>query len=162
MAMPMNSEARKPSANRMITTTSSTLMMTEFWRSLSIVRMTFDLSCVKATLIVPGQVFCSRSTTFFTPSTVSIRLAPVRFETSMVIAGLPLTRVMVVASLKVGLTCATSPSVTVAPRDDAIGMLNTSCGRSISDGTLTANRPVSPSSAPAATRLLEAVVTAIN
>ncbi len=37
------------------------------------------------------------------PSTVSIRLAPVRFDTSMVMAGRPLTRVIEVASLKVGL-----------------------------------------------------------
>ena len=38
-----------------------------------------------------------------------------RFDTSIVIAGLPLTRVIDVASLKVGRTVATSPSVTVAP-----------------------------------------------
>ena len=65
--------------------------------------MTFDLSCVKETCSASGQVFFSCSTTAFTPSTVSIRLAPVRFETSMVIAGRPLTRVIEVASLKVGL-----------------------------------------------------------
>jgi hypothetical protein len=39
--------------------------------------------------------------TTFTASTVSIRFAPVRFETSMAIAGLPFSRVMVSASLKV-------------------------------------------------------------
>ena len=44
--MPMNSEARKPSANRMITATSSTPVATEFCKSASIWRMSFDLSCV--------------------------------------------------------------------------------------------------------------------
>ena len=61
--------------------------------------------------------------TAFTPSTVSIRFAPVRLDTSMVMAGLPLTRVMEVGSLNVGCTCATSPSVTVAPADAATGKL---------------------------------------
>ena len=46
IAMPMNSEARKPSANRMMTTTSSTPVATEFCRSDSICRMSFDLSWV--------------------------------------------------------------------------------------------------------------------
>ena len=85
-----------------------------------------------------------------------------RFDTSMVIAGLPLTRVIEVASLKVGLMVATSPSVTVAPADEATGMLSMSCGRSMRPGTLTAKRPVCPSSAPAAMMLFEACVTAIN
>ena len=51
----------------------------------------------------PG-LLAAASTTYFTASTVSIRLAPVRFDTSMVMAGRPLTRVTEVASLKVGLT----------------------------------------------------------
>ena len=46
IAMPMNSEARKPSANRMMIATSSTPVITEFCRSASIWRMTLDLSCV--------------------------------------------------------------------------------------------------------------------
>ena len=46
IAMPMNSEARKPSANRMMIATSSTPVITEFCRSASICRMTLDLSCV--------------------------------------------------------------------------------------------------------------------
>ena len=75
-------------------------------------------------------------------STVSIRLAPVRFDTSMVMAGRPLTRVIEVASLKVGLTCAMSPSVTDAFGDATIGIFRMSCGFSNSDGTLTAKRPV--------------------
>jgi hypothetical protein len=69
-------------------------------------------------------------------------LAPVRFDTSMVMAGLPLTRVIEVASLKVGLTCGD-----VAERDrwrrmsTPRGMLSMSSGVSISDGTLTPKRP---------------------
>ena len=55
-----------------------------------------------------------------------------RFETSMVMAERPLTRVTDVASLKVGFTCATSPTVTVAPAVAAIGTLRTSFGFSIS------------------------------
>ncbi len=155
--MPMNSEARKPSANRMMTTTSSTPVATEFCRSASIWRMIFDLSWVKVTSTEAGQVPFSFSTAAFTPSTVSIRLAPVRFDTSMVMAERPLTRVTEVASLKVGLTCATSPTVTVAPDVAATGTFSTSCGFSIRPGTLTAKRPVPPSSAPAAIRLLEAL-----
>jgi len=42
----------------------------------------------------------------------------VRFDTSIVIAGRPLTRVTEVASLKVGLICATSDSVTAAPDEE--------------------------------------------
>ena len=117
--------------------------------------MIFDLSCVKVTCTPSGQVFCSFSTTFFTPSTVSIRLAPVRFDTSMVMAGRPLTRVTEVASLKVGLTCATSPSVTVAPGDGGDRNLEHVLRLLDQAGTLTAKRPVAPSSAPAAIRLLE-------
>ena len=49
IAMPMNSEARKPSTNRMMIATSSTPVATEFCRSPSIWRMTLDLSCVKVT-----------------------------------------------------------------------------------------------------------------
>ena len=42
----MNSEARKPSANRMMTATSSTPVATEFCKSRSICRISFDLSWV--------------------------------------------------------------------------------------------------------------------
>ena len=160
MAMPMNSEARKPSANRITTATSSTPVATEFCRSASICRMIFDLSCVKVTCdgFRPGLLqLPPRSPS--RASTVSIRLAPVRFDTSMVMAGLPLTRVTEVASLKVGLISATSPSVTAAPEVATTGTCSTSCGCSISAGTLTAKRPVWPSSAPAAIRLLKALVT---
>ena len=75
----------------------------------------------------------------------------------MVIAGMPLTRVTDVASLKVGLMVTTSPTVTAAPLEAAIGIFRTSCGRSIRLGTFTAKRPVEPSSAPAAIRLLDAL-----
>ena len=64
--MPMNSEARKPSANRITTATSSTPVATEFCRSPSIWRMIFDLSWVKFTCTAPGQVFCSASMVAFT------------------------------------------------------------------------------------------------
>ncbi len=77
-----------------------------------------------------------------------------RLDTSITTAGRPSTRVTEVASLKVGRIEATSPSVTVAAREAATGMLSTSSGVSISAGTLTAKRPCGPSSAPAATRLL--------
>ena len=113
------------------------------------------MSCVKVTCTASGQVFCSCATMYFTASTVSIRLAPVRFDTSMVMAGRPLTRVTEVASLKVGLICAMSASVTDALGEATIGTLRMSCGLSNSDGTLTAKRPVWPSSAPAAIRRVE-------
>ena len=85
-----------------------------------------------------------------------------RFDTSMVIAERPFTRVIEVASLKVGRTCATSPSVTTAPWLAAIGICSMSCGRSISAGTFTAKRPVAPSSEPAAIRLFDCCVTAMS
>ena len=72
----------------------------------------------------------------------------------MVMAGRPLTRVIEVASLKVGLTCAMSESVTVAFAEAITGTFSTSCGFSNSDGTLTAKRPLSPSIAPAAINVL--------
>ena len=158
MAMPMNSEARKPSANRITIDTSSTPVRTEFCRSASIWRMIFDLSWVKVTWTASGQVFCSSCTTALVASTTSIRLAPVRFETSMVMAGRPLTRVTEVASLKVGLICATSDSVTAAPDEAITGTLRMSCGFSNSEGTLTAKRPDWPSSAPAAISVLKLAV----
>jgi hypothetical protein len=49
---------------------------------------------VKVTATVLGQVFFRSSMTLRVASTVSMRLAPVRFETSMVMAGLPLMRVI--------------------------------------------------------------------
>ena len=95
--------------------------------------MIFDLSCVKVTWTASGQVFCSSATTAFTPSTVSIRLAPVRLETSMVMAGRPLTRVIEVASLKVGLICGdVAERHRGARRSPPTGILSTSCGFSIS------------------------------
>ena len=159
IAMPMNSEARKPSANRMITATSSTPVATEFCRSPSIWRITFDLSCVKVTCTASGHCRCSCVTMYFTASTISIRLAPVRFDTSMVMAGRPLTRVIEIASLKVGLICAMSASVTDAFDEATSGTFRMSCGRSNSDGTLTEKRPVWPSSAPAAISVLNDCVT---
>ena len=158
IAIPMNSEARKPSANRITIATSSTPVRTEFCRSPSICRMTFDLSWVKVTWTDSGQVFCNCPTMYFTASTVSIRLAPLRLDTSIVMAGRPFTRVTEVASLKVGLTSATSSSVTDAFDDATMGIFRMSCGFSNSEGTLTAKRPLWPSSAPAAIRVLKFAV----
>ena len=121
MAMPMNREARPPSTMSMITTTSRTAVMTLFCSSCSMMRMSLDLSWVKVTATVLGQVFFRSSMTLRVASTVSMRLAPVRFETSMVMAGLPLMRVIEVGSLKVGRTSATSPSVTAAEPETATG-----------------------------------------
>ena len=73
----------------------------------------------------------------------------------MFMAGRPFTRVTEVASLKVGLTCAMSSSRTDAFGEATIGILRMSCGFSNSEGTLTAKRPVSPSSAPAAMSVLK-------
>ena len=91
-----------------------------------------------------------------------MRLAPARFDTSIVTAGRPSTLVMVVASLKVGLMVATSPRVTEAALEAATGMCKTSSGVSINAGTLTAKRPCGPSSAPAATRLFPCAATNAN
>ena len=121
----MNREARKPSANRITTATKSTPVATEFCKSPSIWRMIFDLSWVKVTCTASGQVLLICSITHFTPSTVSIKFAPVRFDTSMVMAERPLTRVTEVASLNVGLTCATSSSVTAALGEATTGTLRT-------------------------------------
>src|SRR3954466_8824626 len=118
--------------------------------------MVLDLSCVKATSTVPGQVFFNSDTTAFRAPTVSIRLAPVRFETSMAMEGLPLTRVIEVASLKVGRTSATSPSVTAAEPVAATGYFQMSGAVSMSAGPFTAKRPDALSTAPAAIRLLPA------
>jgi hypothetical protein len=158
IAIPMKIDARKPSANRMTMATSSTPVATEFCRSPSICRMILDLSWVKVTWTAEGQVFCSSATTYFTASTVSMRFAPVRLDTSTVIAGRPLTRVTEVASLNVGFTCAISSSVTAAFAEATTGIFRMSWGVSKSDGTLTAKRPVSPSSAPAAMSVLNDAV----
>ena len=64
-----------------------------------------------------------------------------RFDTSMVMAERPLTRVIEIASLKVGLIWAMSASVTDADDDATSGTFKMSCGRSNSDGTLTVKRP---------------------
>ncbi len=154
IAMPMKIEARPPSTNSMMTKTRITAVTTLFCRSFSIWRMNLDWSWMKPTWSCAGQPFWSLATAAFTPSTVSIRLAPARLVTSTTTAGLPSTRVIEVASLKVGRILATSPSFTDDLLEAATGMLRTSSGVSISAGTLIAKRPCSPSSAPAATRLL--------
>ena len=106
--MPMNSEARRPSTDSMMTKTSRTAVMHAVLQLVQHDADVFDLSCVKVTWTVAGQVLRRSSTTFFVASTVSTRFAPLRFDTSMAIAGLPLTRVIEFGSLKVGRTCATS------------------------------------------------------
>ena len=160
IAMPTKIDARPPSTNMMMTKTSSTPVITLFCRSARSCRMVFDSSWMKETCRPCGQRFCSCSTAFLTPSTVSMTLAPVRFLISMATAGRPSIRVIVVASLKVGRISATSPSTTLAVVFAATGICSTSSGFSISAGTLTAKRPLSPSSAPAATRLLPPAATA--
>ena len=162
IAMPMNSEARPPSTNRMMTKTSSTAVITVFCRSCSIWRMVFDLSCVKATSTVAGPgLLAAASTTAFTPSTVSIRLAPVRFETSMAMAGRPLTRVIEVASLKVGRTVGdVAERHRRAERVAATGILSTSSGcldqRRHLDGEAARLRPRARRPRPGCCRLRDA------
>ena len=79
-----------------------------------------------------------------------------RFDTSMVIAGLPLTRVIEVGVLEGRRDLGDVAERHRRPSGDATtGNLQDVLGVSISAGTLTAKRPVSPSSAPAATRLLQ-------
>ncbi len=85
-----------------------------------------------------GSRFWNSAATAFTLSTVSIRLAPVRLEISIATAGSPLSRVIEVASLKVGRTSATSRARTVALGPTAIGKFAASSIVSISAGTLTA------------------------
>jgi hypothetical protein len=91
----------------------------------------------------------------FDPSIVSTTLAPMRFLTASVIAGLPSMRAIVSASLKVDRTVARSRTLTTAFGPATTGRLATSSGVSISAGTLTAYLPSSPSIAPAATRLFD-------
>ena len=76
--------------------------------------------------------------TTLTASTVSIRFAPVRLETSMAMACLPFNRVIVSASLKVERMVAKSRARTTALEPAMIGRLATSSAVSISSGTLTA------------------------
>ena len=61
--------------------------------------MSVDLSWLKATTVPSGSVFWNAAVTSFTLSTVSIRFAPVRLETSMAMAGAPSSRVIVSGSL---------------------------------------------------------------
>ncbi len=63
-------------------------MVTLFCRSLSMFLMNVDWSPMYWTLMLPGQLFCASATTAFTAATVSMRLAPARFDTSMTTAGL--------------------------------------------------------------------------
>ena len=116
IAMPTKIDARPPSTNMMMTKTSSTPVITLFCRSARSCRMVFDSSWMKETWSPLGQRFCSCSTAFLTPSTVSMTLAPVRFLISIATAGRPSTRVIATASLKVGRISATSPRTTLAVR----------------------------------------------
>ena len=136
--------------------TRMTAIMTWFCRSPSNWFTKTDLSCVKVTFMPSGIVLMYVSAMAFTCPIVSIRLAPMRFFTSMAMAGLPLSRVTVSASLKVARTVATSLAWTTAVGVATTGRLAMSCGVSISEGTLTAYLPCDPSMLPAATRLLDA------
>ncbi|MHC2794410.1 hypothetical protein ACVINZ_003422 [Mesorhizobium jarvisii] len=108
------------------------------------------------------MVLTKASDTALTLVNVSIRLAPMRFLTSMAMAGLPLRRVIVVASAKVERIVAMSLACTTALGPATTGSAATSSGVSISDGTLTAYLPCEPSILPAATRLLEAPTAPIS
>ena len=99
MASPMSSEARPESAARMTMKTRMTAVSTEFCKSCSSCLMTVDLSWLNEILVPSGSALANSAATIFTASTVSTRLAPVRFDTSTATAGLPSRRVIDSASL---------------------------------------------------------------
>ncbi len=100
--------------------------------------MSVDLSWLNPITAPSGSPEAAAFATAFTASTVSIRLAPVRLETSMAMAGWPFSRVMVSGSLKVARTVARSRARTTALDPAMMGRLATSSGVSISEGILMA------------------------
>ena len=99
IARPISSDARPDRAYRMTMKTRMTAVRTLFSRSPSNCRILVDLSWLKLTTAPGGNSFAKSSATTFTSSTVSTRFAPVRFDTSMAMAGLPFSRAIVSASL---------------------------------------------------------------
>ena len=162
MARPIRIDERMPRKYRITMNTRITAVSTEFCKSSSIVRMSFDLSWLKLTSTPAGSTDLNSSATAFTPSTVSMRFAPDRLDTSIAIAGLPLSRAMESASSKVERIVARSRARTTAFPLAAIGRFAMSSTVSISAGTLTAYLPSSPSSVPAATSWLLALTPPIS
>ena len=136
IANPISSEARPDSAKRMTMNTRITAVSTEFCKSDSSWRMLIDLSWLKVTTVPGGSRFWLLATSAFTASTVSIRFAPVRFETSMAMAGLPFSRVIEVGSFCVAVMVARSRARTTAVPVETMGRFATSSGVSISEGSL--------------------------
>ena len=138
IARPIRIAARPESANRMTMKTSTTAVSTLFCRSERSWRISVDLSWEKPSTAPSGITAPAASAAAFTPSTVWIRLAPVRLETSIAIAGWPFSRVIVSGSLKVARTVAMSRARTTASGPATTGRFATSSAVSISDGILMA------------------------
>ena len=118
--------------------TRITAVRTEFCRSNSSCRMSLDLSWLKVISVPSGKSLRNSSVTAFTSSTVWIRFAPDRLETSIATAGTPFRRVTVSGSFSVGRISAMSRTRTVAVPVDTTGRFATSSIVSRSDGTLIA------------------------
>ena len=138
MANPIRMDERTVKAYRMTMNTKTTAVRTEFCRSDSSWRMVIDLSWLNDTSTPSGRSFCTTSVTARTSSTVSIRLAPMRFDTSIATAGLPSRRVMLTGSFRVGRISAMSMARTTAVSEATTGNRATSSSVSISEGTLMA------------------------
>ena len=114
MATPTSNPDRMPSAATMIIMTRRTAEVTLFWRSLSMSRMPWDLSCEKFISTPGGQVAASSFTRSRTRAMVSMIFSPVRFDMSSEIAGLPLALAKDRRSLKERLMLAISRMRTTA------------------------------------------------
>ena len=95
IAIPTRNPERSPSAATTMIITRRIALVTLFSRSLSMVRMSPERSCENWTSTPGGQCVRSASTVRRTASVVSMMFSPVRFETSRLSAGWPLTRAMV-------------------------------------------------------------------
>ena len=132
---------RSPRAATTMIITRRIALVTLFSRSLSMVRMSSDRSCENRTSTPGGQWTRSASTARRTALVVSMMFSPVRFETSRLSAGLPLTRAMVAWSLNVRRTEATSRTMIALSPETRSGMFSRSDRDSKIPGTCTANRP---------------------
>ena len=138
IARPISTAARVDRAKRMMMKTSTTAVSTLFCNSPSMSRIITDLSWLKSIRAPSGRSGWNPSATAFTASTVATRFEPVRFDTSIAIAGWPFSRVMVSGSVKVGRTAARSRTRTTAFGPAMIGRSATSSTVSSRDGILTA------------------------
>ncbi len=158
MAMPTSAAERTPRAATTTIITSSTANTTEFCRSPSMVRMSSDLSWMKAACTASrrpsGQPARSSATTVRTASTVAMRFWPDRLVTSSASAGRPSMRAKPSGSLNVRRTSAMSRSRTTVSPSTFTGRSMMSLAVSNSPGTLIENRPWPVSWAPAATSRL--------